>query len=61
MSEINVYNDGSEYNGEYGIVKGPDSDGDFEITGGDGGWVFVDDKMLDFMIEHRQVKGKSDG
>jgi len=47
----------SEFCGKYGVVKGPDLDGDFVISDNDG-YLYVDDEMLDFMIEHRQVKGK---
>jgi len=47
----------SEFDGKYGVVKGPDLDGDFVISDDDG-YLYVDDKMLDFMIEHRQIKGK---
>ena len=48
----------SEFCGKNGVIKGPDSEGDFEITCGDGSQIWVDDEMLDYMIEHRQVKGK---
>lgn len=48
----------SEFCGKYGVIKDPDSEGDFGITGDDGSQIWVDDEMLDFMIEHRQIKGK---
>lgn len=57
-----IFNKGNEvrdveFCGKWGVVKGPDLDGDFVISDDDG-YLYVDDEMLDFMIEHRQIKGK---
>jgi hypothetical protein len=50
----------AELKGQYGIVEGPDYSGDFKLTASENEWIYVDQEMLDFMIEHRHDnKGES--